>query len=179
MRSIARIVRREPVVTVFLGIALLWGFVVTVLIDLAGWDLLAAPASIVVLVGAFGWYRRGPDSIIKMIGLAAICAYVAIVGTAVVRLAELNVSTGQANTELGAQWPSILIGGIPFALMSAIFIAMPVSMLPARRQPVSERDQRFLRFILMRAHRHAGPSPASSRILGGATIAGSEPVVRL
>jgi hypothetical protein len=143
--------------------ALLWGTAVTVLTDDAGWPWFAAPASIAVLAGAFGWLRRGRD-IAPVFGLAFVLSYAAIAGLALVRFGELDPWEATALVyPYTARWPAIAIGGIPFALMCAIFVAMPASLLPHRRR-ASAAGERFWAFIHERnAALAAANAPPSER----------------
>ena len=134
-------------IAVLAAAALSWGTAVTVLTDGAGWPWFAAPASIVGLAGAFGWLRRGRD-ITPVFGLAFVLAYAAIAGLALVRFAELDPWEATALVyPYAARWPAIAIGGIPFALMCAIFVAMPMSLIPLRSRRATRAGERFWAFI--------------------------------
>lgn len=151
--------RWEPSVWVFVGVALIWGCGAAVLADLAGWSPLAAPASTVVLLGAFGWMRRERDSI-EVIAPALVIAYLAYAGLAMWRLSQPNMLLSEQATPwpigylpdrpLTDYWPVALIGGIPIALILTIFVAVPASMLPLRRSldaASAEVDARFAAFF--------------------------------
>jgi hypothetical protein len=127
--------------------ALLWGTAVTVLSDGAGWPWYAVPAAIAALAAVLGWLRRGRE-IATVFGLGFVLSYAAIAGLALVRFAELDPWDASALVyPYTAGWPAIALGGIPFALMCAIFVAMPASLLPPRRRHASHAGERFWAFI--------------------------------
>lgn len=151
--------RWEPSVWAFVGVALIWGCGAAVLGDRADWSPLAAPASTVVLLAAFGWMRRRHDAI-EVIAQALVIAYLAYAGLAMWRLSQPNLLLSEAGTPwpigwvsdgpLTDYWPVALIGGIPIALILTIFVAVPASMLPLRRSfdaASAEADARFAVFF--------------------------------
>jgi hypothetical protein len=139
--------RREPVVAMFLGIALIWGFGTAFLADAAGLNPLVAPASAAVVAAAFGWMRRGRD-VTEVVGPAFAVAYLTYAGLALARIPQSDaVVVHWAITPLRGQWPAALIGGIPFALIFAIFVAVPVSWIPRRRRAGAVVEDRLGTFI--------------------------------
>jgi hypothetical protein len=139
--------RREPMVAVFLGIALIWGYATAVLAGAAGLNPLVAPASAAMVVAAFGWTRRGRD-VVEVFAPALAVAYAAYVGLAVTRLSSHEIIiTYWSLTPLNYQWPAALVGGIPFALIFALFVAVPVSWLPLRRRSSPAVEDRLGTFI--------------------------------
>lgn len=179
--------RWEPSVWAFVAIALLWGCGAAVLGDRANWSPLAAPASTIVLLGAFGWMRRDRDAI-EVIGPAVVVAYLAYVGLALWRLSQPNMLLAEQSTpwpigylpdrSLTDYWPVALIGGIPVALILTIFVAVPASMLPLRRSldaANAEVDARFGAFFKEWNALHMRPTLASGAG-AGSVEAGPEPV---
>ncbi len=127
--------------------ALLWGSAVTLLGDGAGWPWFAAPAAIAALAAALGWLCRGRE-IATVFGLGFVLAYAAIAGLALVRFAEADPWQAMAVVyPYSARWPAIALGAIPFALMCAIFVAMPASLLPPHRRRGHGAGERFWAYI--------------------------------
>jgi hypothetical protein len=156
--------RREPVVAVFVPIALIWGYGTAVLGDAAGLNALVAPASVAVLAAAFGWMRRGRD-VVEVIVPALAVSYAAYVGIALARVPQSDVMLVHfAITPLRGQWPAALIGGLPFALIFAIFVAAPVSWIPRRAggDAVEDRLGAFIKdYDPSRARRREAAPPGS------------------
>jgi hypothetical protein len=147
-------------IAVLAATALLWGIVVTMLTDGRGWPWFVAPASVVALAGAFGWLCRGRE-IAHVFGAAFVLSYAALAGLALVRFAELDPWQATALVfPYSAHWPAIAVGTIPFALMCAIFIAMPASLVPLRRRRPSRAGERFWAFIRERNAALAGANAA-------------------
>lgn len=176
--------RWEPSVWAFVGVALIWGCGAAVLADLADWSPLAAPASTVVLLGAFGWVRRDRDSI-EVIAPALVIAYLAYVGLAMWRLSQPNLLLAEQGTPwpigylpdrpLTDYWPVALIGGIPIALILTVFVAVPASMLPLRRSldaAGAEVDARFAAFFKEWNALHMSAHPVALAQHAGATTVG-------
>ena len=150
--------RWQPVDVAFVGLALPWGVAAAILTGTEGWSWLIALAAVAGLAGGFGWLRRGRE-IGDVFVPAFVLAYVAIAGLALTRLAQAGAFdvTGFADTSTArwapiadpyaARWPAILLGGIPLALTCAIFVALPLSVLPRRRPPPREADEQFWAFV--------------------------------
>ena len=135
--------RLEPVVVVFFGIALAWGFASALLADALGWDPVVAPASTVVVVALFGWLRRGRE-ILDVAAPAFAVSYAAYVGLAVARLAQFDEAQAHVRIDaLDHRWPPVLLAGVAFALILMVCIAVPASMMVRRRHVENERDARF------------------------------------
>lgn len=142
--------------------ALLWGTAVTVWTDGAGWPWYAAPAAVAVLAGALGWLRRGRATA-PTFGLAFVLSYAAIAGLALVRFAELDPGEASALVyPYTARWPAIAIGGIPFALMCASFVALPAALIPSHKRRPSGNGERFWAFIHEREDTARASAPQSS-----------------
>lgn len=140
-------IRWEPIVAVFLVVALLWGLGASLLVDALGWTPLAASGSTVVVVAAFGWTRRGRDILDVLVPAFAV-SYAAYLGLALVRASHADLfATHWRIVPVGSHVPEILLGGIAIALMLTICVAIPVSMIPLRTHNEGERDERFWAFV--------------------------------
>ena len=153
--------RREPVVAVFVAIALIWGYGTAVLAEAAGLNPLVAPASIAVVTAAFGWMRRGRD-VVEVIGAALAVSYAAYVGLALARVPHSDAMLVHWTiTPLRGQWLAALIGGLPFALIFTIFVAVPASWIPRRGHAGPAVEDRLGAFIRDYDPARARPRPAA------------------
>ena len=145
---------KEPVVVAFVALGLICSYAAAVLGAAAGLNPLIGAAGTVVVVGAFGWTRRDRD--ILDVALPSFCvAYAAYVGLALARVSHTtltNPGVYHVNqlAELGplsARWPVVLAGGIPFALILMVGVAVPVSMIPVRRSVDPHANDRLWDFV--------------------------------
>ena len=148
--------RWEPIVPVFLIIALFWGFGTAYAVDVAGWNPILAPASAAVLVGIFGWLRRGRD-ILDVAFPSVIVAYAAYIGLALVRVSQSSLLSDQWRiAPLAERWPAVLFAGLPYALILTVAVALPMSLIPIRRHLDPRADERFWTFVKERSNRPGG-----------------------
>ena len=149
--------RLEPIVIVFCGIALLWGFTSATLAESMDWDPVIAPASTAVVVAAFGWLRRGCE-ILDVAAPSFAVSYFGYVGLAMVRLAQFDGVPASIRIDpLDHRWPPVLLAGIAFALIFTVGIALPASALLRRPHVGNERDERFWKIV--REHNAASRIP--------------------
>ncbi|MEA2787037.1 MAG: hypothetical protein QOF71_3141 [Candidatus Eremiobacteraeota bacterium] len=139
--------RLEPIVIVFCGIALLWGFGSAAFAESMGWDPVVAPASTAVVVAAFGWLRRGRE-ILDVAAPSFAVSYFGYVGLAMVRLAQFDAVPASIRVDpLDHRWPPVLLAGVAFALILTVCIAVPASALLRSRHVEDERDVRFWKAV--------------------------------
>ena len=139
--------RLEPIVIVFCGIALLWGFASATFAESVGWDPIIAPASTALVVAVFGWLRRGRE-ILDIAAPSFAVAYFGYVGLAIVRLAQFDAVPASIRIDpLDHRWPPVLLAGIAFALIFTVCIAVPASALVRRPHVGNERDERFWKIV--------------------------------
>lgn len=139
--------RLEPVVLVFTGLALAWGAGSAFAGDAADWDPLVATGSTAAVVCAFGWTRRGRD-VGEVFFPAFLVAYAAYAGLAIERMSQPSLTAIQWQMgTLVDQLPGVVLGGLPFALVMTVFVALPVSLLPHRNAAVSAPRSRFWEFV--------------------------------
>jgi hypothetical protein len=112
----------------------------------AGIHPVFATVSAILIVAAFAWTRR-PDDILEVAMPSLLVSYAAYLGIALARAPHITIGApGQAwfigplmnLGSLGDQWPLVLVAGLPWAFMLTAVVAVPVSMLPQRRQPQPE-----------------------------------------
>ena len=139
--------RLEPIVIVFCGIALLWGFASAAFAESMGWDPVVAPASAAVVVAVFGWLRRGRE-ILDVAAPSFAVSYFGYVGLAMVRLAQFDGVPASIRIDpLDHRWPPVLLAGIAYALIFTVCIAVPASTVLRRRHVENERDERFWKIV--------------------------------
>jgi hypothetical protein len=139
--------RWEPVVTVFVAVAFLWGFSAARLVDALGWNPLVASLSITLIVGAFGWMRRGRD-ILDVLAPGFALSYAAYIGLALVRASHDDLfATHWKIVPVRSHVPEILLGGVALALMMTICVAIPLSMISVRPREAKTDRERFWRFV--------------------------------
>lgn len=139
--------RWEPVVPVFVVVAFLWGFAGARLIDALGWNPLVASVSIALVVGAFGWMRRGRD-ILDVLAPGFAVSYAAYIGLALVRASHDDLfATHWKIVPVRSHVPEILLGGVALALMITICVAIPLSMIPVAQRAAKTDHERFWRFV--------------------------------
>lgn len=149
------------IAVVFLGLALVWGFGAATTGDAAGWSPLVAPVSSVIVIGAFGWLRRGRD-VVDVFAQGIGVSYAAFLGLALARVTQPNMIAADWWLEpLNARWPVVLLAGIAYALILTVFVAIPIALIPVRPHLDIERNARFLSLITDLAHRNN--STASTR----------------
>ncbi len=159
--------RWEPLVAVFIVIALLWGGAGAVLVDAADWAPLTAPASVAVLLAGFGWARRGRD-VVDVVVPGFFVAYAAYVGLALARLSGPNlIALEWRFPPLAYHLPAVLLAGLPFGLILAVFVAVPVALLAPRRPAGRADSERFWNFVHEQNARHAQPPPPPALRDGG------------
>jgi len=142
--AVSRTIR---VVAVFVGVALLWGFGSAKLGDAADWNPLVAPVSMVLVLAAFGWMRRGYE-ILDVVAPAFAVSYAAYAGLVIERLSQANVvATNSRIAPLVDLWPVVLFTGVPFALILTVFVAVPASMIPQRGRTAGDDHARFWSFV--------------------------------
>jgi len=147
---------KEPLVAAFVVLGLICGYGVAVLCAAAGLNPVLGAAGTVVVVGAFGWTRRDRD--ILDVALPSFCvAYAAYIGLALARVQHIVIRPSPHAwyplTFLGAlsaQWPLVLVGGIPFALILMVAVAVPISMIPVRRIVDPHANDRLWDFVAER-----------------------------
>jgi hypothetical protein len=152
-------------VIALVGIALLGGYGAGVVVDAAKLTPLLAVAVVTFVVAAFAWRRRDYD-ILEVAGPSFLVAYAGYAGIAVARAAHA-VATAPLQAlpfgpladvgVLAELWPMILVGGIPFALVLTVVVALPISMIPVRRRTDSRAHDALWKFIEERnAQRETG-----------------------
>ncbi len=121
----------------------------------------------IAIVAAFGWTLRGRD-VTEVVGPAMAVSYAAYIGLAFARVPQSSaIIVHWALVPLSHQWPAAVIGGLPFALIFAIFIAVPVSWIPLRHgtgPAVEDRLGTFIKeydVVRLRQRDEAGPRPSS------------------
>jgi hypothetical protein len=138
-------------VAAFVVASLACGFVLAEFGDRADWNPLVAPAGAALVAALYGLSRRGRD-LVEVIGPSLLIAYAAFAGLAISRMGHPNV--------VAAQWlfdpmidrlPAVLLGGVAYALVVSVFVALPASKLSRWRCRASERDDRFWSFVHERA----------------------------
>lgn len=145
------------IVVAFVLLALGWGFGSSYIGGVWGLDPLIAPISSACVLAAFGWLSRGHD-VPAVFGRGTLIAYAAFIGLALDRATQDTVIvTGFRLTPLNALWPVTLLGGVAFALILSVAVAVPISQIP-RKSPIdAEHNERFLAAIDGLAHRDAPP----------------------
>jgi hypothetical protein len=139
--------RWNPLVAVFIVVALLWGFAAARLVDALGWNPLVASVSLALVVGAFGWMRRGRD-ILEVVVPGFAVSYAAYIGLALVRASQDDLfATHWKIVPVRSHVPEILLGGVALALMLTICVAIPLSMIPVRLRSARGDHERFWRFV--------------------------------
>lgn len=142
------------VATIFLGLALVWGFGAAIAWDDAGWDPLVAPVSTAIVIAAFGWLCRGRD-VVDVFAQGIGVSYAAFIGLALARVTQPNLIAADWWLEpLNARWPVVLLAGIAYALILTVFVAIPIALIPRRSHLDTERNARFLSLITNLAHRN-------------------------
>ncbi len=135
----------------FVGASLACGFGLAEFGDRADWNPLVAPAGAALVAAVYGLLRRGRD-IVELFGPFLLIAYAAFAGLAISRMAYPNL--------IAALWkfdpmidrlPVVLLGGVAYALVVTVFVALPASKLSRWRRRASERDERFWSFVHERA----------------------------
>jgi hypothetical protein len=146
---------KEPLVAAFVVLGLVGSYGAAALCAAAGLNPLIGAVGTVVVVGAFGWTRRDRD--ILDVALPSFCvAYAAYIGLALARVPHTTVAGYWHRAplaELGAlsaRWPLVLVGGIPFALILMVAVAVPISMIPVRRPVDPHADDRLWDFVAER-----------------------------
>jgi hypothetical protein len=148
---------KEPLVAAFVVLGLVGSYAAAALCAAAGLNPLIGAAGTVVVVGAFGWTRRDRD--ILDVALPSFCvAYAAYVGLALARVPHTAIQPRHfwqaiPFTYLGAlsaKWPLVLVGGIPFALILMVAVAVPISMIPVRRPVDPHANDRLWDFVAER-----------------------------
>ncbi len=130
--------------------ALPWGFGAAWIADAMGWNPVVAAAAAVVPVAVFGWLRRGRE-LLDVAAPSFAVAYAAYVGLAIARIAQFDELRPSLRIDLLDQrWPPILLGGVAFALILTVFVAVPASLLQRHQHVETERNARFLAFIAER-----------------------------
>jgi hypothetical protein len=138
-------------VATFVVASLACGFFLAEFGDRADWDPLVAPAGAALVAALYGHSRRGRD-LVEVIGPSLLIAYAAFAGVAISRMGHPNV--------IAAQWmfdpmidrlPVVLLGGVAYALVVTVFLALPASKLARWHCRASERDDRFWTFVHERA----------------------------
>ena len=138
-------------VAAFVVASLACGFVLAEFGDRADWNPLVAPAGAALVAAPYGLLRRGRDSV-EVIAPALLIAYAAFAGLAISRMAHPNVVAAQWLFDpMIDRWPAVLLGGIAYALVVTVFVALPASKLARWHRCPSERDERFWSFIHERA----------------------------
>jgi hypothetical protein len=146
--------RWEPLVAVFVIVALLWGSGAALYVDTVGWNPVLASVSIAIVVAAFGWMRRGRD-ILEVVLPAFVVSYAAYVGLALVRASHDDLfATHWKIVPVRSHVPEILLGGVALALMFTVCVAIPISMIPLRGRATGRDDERFWRFVSERNERN-------------------------
>lgn len=139
--------RWEPIVAVFVVVALLWGLGASLLVDNSGWSPLVATASTVLVIGGFAWMRRGRD-ILEVVAPAFAVAYAAYAGLAIVRASHSDLfATYWKIVPVRSHVPEIVLGGVVFALIATVFVAIPVSMIPLGERSDPHEHDRFWSFV--------------------------------
>ncbi len=123
--------------------------------DVLGWNALVVPLAAAVVVALFGWSRRGRD-VVDVFAAAMAVSYAAFLGLAVARVANPVVLAAEPamwyGSELHLRWPAVLLAGIAYALILAVFVAIPPALIPVRPHLDVERNARFLSLIDKLAH---------------------------
>ncbi len=158
--------RRKLVVAACAGIAVVWGFGTAFVADAVGYSPLVAPATAVVLLAIFGWMRRGHD-VVDVFASSFAVAYAAYIGLAVARVSQPNMLASEYwIAPLNERWPAVLMAGLPYALILTVIIAVPLSLIPRRRQIDAKAHERFWSFVReqneMRMRPVTGASPDAS-----------------
>ncbi len=162
MDTSERLRSRRPVATAFAAGGLLWGYGSVVLADAAGWEPLLAPASVVLLLAAFGWLRRGRE-ITDVIAQALGVAYAAYLGLALARLCEPGIADGWIIAPFVTPLPAVLLAGVPFALIFAVFVALPVALIRPRGAFGRAANPRFWAIVAEENAARAGARPSQAK----------------
>jgi hypothetical protein len=139
--------------------------------DSLQWNALAGVVPIAVLVALFGWWRRDRD-VVDVFAGGWLVAYAGFLGLAAARVPRLP-SVGMQGwgldsvlrpSQLGDQWPVVLLGGVAFALIATVAVALPASALPRRHPrdanpPAREANDALWRFV----EQHIAQPPAAHK----------------
>lgn len=154
------------VVVAFVLLALAWGFGSSYIGGVAGLNPLIAPITSACVLAAFGWVSRGQDAP-AVFGRGFVIAYAAFIGLALDRATqETLIVTGFRISALNTLWPVTLLGGVTFALILSVAIAVPISQIPRKRRVDAEHNDRFLATI-DRMSREIAPVPSDRDRSGG------------
>jgi hypothetical protein len=143
----------------FAAIALVWGYGAAILGDAAGLEPVIVPATFALLVAGVAWMRRGRD-VLDVVVPAFVVAYAAYVGLAAARAPGTTIASLYNIGSLAGKWPLLLTAGVPFALISTVAVAVPVSLIPRRRTLDPHADEAFWTFVRTRV---AGFSASARR----------------
>jgi len=145
------------VVAAFAVVAALWGFGSSYAGNVMGLNPLIAPLSSAFVVAAFGWFSRGQD-LPAVFGRGLLVAYAAFLGLALDRASQDTiVLTWFRLSPLNTLWPVTLLSGVAFALILAVAVALPFSLIPRRSRIDAEHNDRFLAALSGLSHHEAPP----------------------
>jgi hypothetical protein len=150
----------SPVVVGFAAAALIGGYAASALGTAAGFNAVAVPLALVVVMAAFGWTRRGRD-VLDVFGPSFLVAYAGFLGVALARVPHTSLPrsnmlyAGVLGTAgpLSNLWPLVLVGGAIIALVLTIAVAVPVALIPVRRTRKPGANAEFFAFLDERAKR--------------------------
>jgi hypothetical protein len=138
-------------VAAFVVASLACGFVLAEFGDRADWNPLVAPAGAALVAAGYALSRRGSD-VVDVIGPSFLIAYAAFAGLALSRVAHPNLIAALWHIDpMIDRLPVVLFGGLAYALVVSVFVALPASKLSRWRRRATERDDRFWSFVHERA----------------------------
>ena len=141
------------------------GFAVMWLVDAAGAEPLLGTLGLVAVIAAFGWMRRGRDTV-EVVGGGFAIAYAGFLAAAAARVPHIMLpvplATGYGpvamSGALGNYWLVIVFAAIAAALVLACGLAWPLSALPHRHAPADGTHEAFWSFVNDYNGRHRDPN---------------------
>ena len=139
------------------AIAFVSGYAAALIGDAQHVNRLLAPASTAIPLAAFAWFYR--DREFGDVAMpAAFVSFASYVGVALIRFPQLRWPEGDhfavlhagpvsLPASLGEHWPFVLAAGIPWVFIFTMAVAVPVSLIPTRREPNARSHGDFLAWV--------------------------------
>jgi hypothetical protein len=129
-----------------------------------GWNAVVANIAAAGVMAVFGWRHRKSD-VLELIVPALVVAYCAYLGLVVARIQSTSVPTipewhGVLSGPLINRLPLVLFGGVVYAAMLTIAVALPMSKIRVSKPEASAEPDTMGTYLHQLAER---PAPVKSR----------------